>query len=219
MTNLWNKLKYLLEELFFPEADRCPICGKEGGFCETCRDALREQRAGGDSAFYYGSIVKDMIHRLKFGDQPYLAKIMAELMDEELELSGELITCVPLHKKRRRQRGYNQSEDIAREISHITGIPFRNLLRRIRNTSPQSLLKKRTDRLNNIRDAFVPLDRDVSGKHILLVDDVITTGATIGECRRILLEAGAASVRRISFARGNDHGNSEDSAQESVGEE
>lgn len=213
------KIREKLAELFFPEADRCPVCGREGGFCEACRAALAELRADAGSAFYYDGIVRDMVHRLKFADQPYLARTMGMLMANLADVQGDLLTCVPLHAGRKRQRGYNQSEEIAREISRRTSIPYGHTLRRLRNTPPQSLMKDRTARSENIKNAFAVLPRaKIHGRKILLVDDVITTGATVEECRKVLLNAGAAEVNVISFARRKDHGYSKDTAQASVGE-
>ena len=220
MKTLWIKLKGILREVFFPQADRCPLCGKEGGFCEDCRGQLRELLAGGDAAFYYGGIVREMIHRLKFRDQPHLAEVMGALMAEILPKDADLVTSVPLHRRRILQRGYNQSRDMAREYARILGLTYADTLLRVRNTPPQSLIKHRSQRQENIRGAFraksaLPL----SGQRILLVDDVVTTGATIEECRRELLKAGAAEVTKISFAKGKDNGNSKDLAQEGIGEQ
>lgn len=200
MKIFWNKLA----DLFFPDADRCPFCNREGGFCETCRTELKKQRIEDDIAvFQYDGIVRDLIHRLKFGGQAYLASPMADLMEEALNLRGDIITCVPLHPIRRRERGYNQSELIAKRLSELTSIPYSPLLIKIRNTPPQSTLKSHAERLDNIHGAFqLKDDPDLSGKHILLADDVFTTGATAEECTALLKSAGAASVRVITFSKG-----------------
>ncbi|MBR4079181.1 MAG: ComF family protein, partial [Christensenellaceae bacterium] len=125
------------------------------------------------------------------------------LMEEALNLRGDIITCVPLHPIRRRERGYNQSELIAKRLSELTSIPYSPLLIKIRNTPPQSTLKSHAERLDNIHGAFqLKDDPDLSGKHILLADDVFTTGATAEECTALLKSAGAASVRVITFSKG-----------------
>lgn len=196
----WNKLT----ELFFPDADRCPFCDREGGLCEDCRAALKQQRiTDGIGVFRYDGIVRELIRRLKFSGHAHLALPMADLMEEALEICGDIITCVPLHPKRRRQRGYNQSELIAKRLSELTGIPYVPLLVKARNTPPQSLMKSRDERIENIRDAFqLKEGPDLSGKHIILTDDVFTTGATARECIALLETAGAASVRIITFSKG-----------------
>lgn len=215
--SIWKRFGEILEELFFPDAGRCPVCGREGGFCENCRTQLSALYAGGAAVFYYDGIVKDLIHRLKFGDQPWLAKFMAEQMIDAIPIEEEVIvTAVPLHKKRRRQRGYNQSEEIAREFARRKNLSYAELLRRVRDTRPQSLIREKTERLSNVRDAFIPIKNDLTGKHILLIDDVVTTGATIEECRQALFRADAASVTCISFARGKNHGNSKNTAEKST---
>jgi len=200
MTAFWNKLA----ELFFPDADCCPFCNSEGGFCENCRTKLKNLRIDDSiSAFHYSGIVRDIVRRLKFGGCAYLALPMADLMEEALEIRGDIITCVPLHPRRRRARGYNQSELIAKRLSELTEIPYAPLLIKARNTPPQSLMKSREERQNNIRGAFrLKGNPDLRGKHILLADDVYTTGATAEECSALLIKAGAAAVRIITFAKG-----------------
>ncbi len=202
MKTFWNKLA----ELFFPDADRCPFCDSEGGFCENCRAELKNQRICSDiAAFRYEGIARDLIRRLKFSGHAHLASPMADLMEEALDLRGDIITCVPLHPKRRRQRGYNQSELIAKRLSELTDIPYVPLIIKIRNTPPQSMMKSRAARIENIRDAFrLKGTPDLIGKHILLADDVFTTGATAKECITLLMTAGAASVRIITFSKGEN---------------
>lgn len=110
------------------------------------------------------------------------------------------VVPVPLHPARLRQRGYNQALELARPLARTLGLPLRHqLLRRIRKTPPQTTLTRRA-RLRGIRGAFAA-DSDVSGLSILLVDDVITTGATVAEAGRTLLRAGAASVAVLAVAR------------------
>ena len=196
----WNKLA----DIFFPEADRCPFCNAEGGFCEKCREALQNQRIEDHAAvFRYDGIVRDLIRRLKFSGQAHLASPMADLIEEAVDLLGDIITCVPLHPRRKRMRGYNQSALIAKRLSELTGIPYAPLIVKTRNTPPQSLMKSRAERLANIRGAFrIKGTPDLTGKHILLTDDVFTTGATAEECITLLKQAGAESVRVITFAKG-----------------
>jgi ComF family protein len=113
-----------------------------------------------------------------------------------------LIVPVPLHPRRLRQRGFNQSVILAREIARRHGIAMEfRALRRIVDTESQAGLKKE-ERRSNIRKAFGMSDPDrVSGKQVLLVDDVYTTGSTLGECARTLLKGGAESVGALTLAR------------------
>lgn len=122
--------------------------------------------------------------------------------DEDLWREVDLIISVPLHKDRQRERGFNQAERIGREIARQAGIPFgRGVLVKIRSTPPQTSLEYGA-RVENVRGAYA-LGRKVSveGKTLLLVDDVFTTGSTLGECARVLRRAGAADVRAITVAQ------------------
>jgi ComF family protein len=103
---------------------------------------------------------------------------------------------------RKRVRGYNQSELLAREVSRSTGIAVESKsLVRARATPPQARQVGYHARLANIEDAFAPGTRKVQGSNVLLVDDVMTTGATLGACARVLLDAGAGQVFALTYAR------------------
>ncbi|MGI5848489.1 MAG: ComF family protein [Christensenellales bacterium] len=110
----------------------------------------------------------------------------------------DYICYVPLHKKRRAIRGFDQAEELAKRISELTGIRFISALKRIRNTKTQTKLSDK-ERRENIHGAFEKA-KDVCG-NVLLVDDVLTTGATAAECAAVLLKAGAKSVYVATFAR------------------
>lgn len=114
-----------------------------------------------------------------------------------------MIVSVPLHPKREQSRGYNQSYLIARELGRELGIKNEpRLLARVKNTHSQSLLK-RDERLENIKDAFRITDTSrVEGKAIFLVDDILTTGATLNECSRVLKGAGAKKIVAAVIASG-----------------
>ena len=122
--------------------------------------------------------------------------------DEDLWRGVDLIVSVPLHKDRQRERGFNQAEQVGREIARRAGIPFaRDVLVKVRPAPPQTSLAHEA-RAENVRGAFA-LGRKISveGKILLLVDDVFTTGSTLGECARVLKRAGAADVRAITVAQ------------------
>ncbi|MBI4161163.1 MAG: ComF family protein [Acidobacteria bacterium] len=126
------------------------------------------------------------------------------VMAREAFAPGEwdAVAPVPLHRSRRRLRGYNPAERLARPLARRLGLPLlRRALRRTRPTPPQTGLPRR-ERLRNVRGAFrAPRPGRVQGRRILLVDDILTTGATAAECSRELLRAGAASVDLITAAR------------------
>lgn len=116
-----------------------------------------------------------------------------------------MISWIPLSKKRLRQRGYDQARLIAEEISSKTGLPCRQLLQKVKNNGAQSLTRDAKQRRENVAGVYALCGQtDVSGLRILLVDDVVTTGATMSEAARILRKAGAKAVYGAALARHED---------------
>ena len=122
--------------------------------------------------------------------------------EEDLWWQVEGIVSVPLHPKRQKERGFNQAQDIARELARLKGIEvIENHLRKRKNVLPQTSLS-RADRQKNVRGAFEVIKPEgIEGKVLLLVDDVYTTGATIKECSSVLLKAGAKEVKALTVAQ------------------
>ncbi len=161
------------------------------------------------SARRLAGLTRDLVHRFKYGDEHYLRRPLghwlAEALACDLRLSGgppvSALVPVPLHPRRRRERGFDQAEALCRVVAKRTRLPVWNALRRVRYTETQTRLA-RSERLENLRGAFAPgKRRPVGGAHLILVDDVFTTGATVDECARVLRRAGAASVRVLTVAR------------------
>lgn len=148
------------------------------------------------------------IHQIKYHGMKQLGARFGEQIGLFLTTCGftfkdwDILMPIPLHRVRQRERGYNQSEWIAKGISRIGKISFRNdWVIRKRATKTQTALSKR-ERLDNVKDAFALRKRiPVKGKSILLVDDVVTTGATMNACAKVLKENGADSVVGIALAR------------------
>lgn len=159
------------------------------------------------AALAYDDVSRPLATRLKYGDQPQLALLLARWMRQSghAALDGaEMIIPVPLHWRRMVARRYNQSLMLARELGRLSGVPVEaRLLRRVRPTTPQVGLS-RTQRCKNVAAAFAvpesfrPLLKE---KRVVLVDDVITSGATIEACTKALKKAGAAEVRVLTLAR------------------
>ena len=119
---------------------------------------------------------------------------------------------VPLHPRRERSRGFNQSELIAQHLSKLSGVPVDTIaLRRTRNTPPQVSMETPGDRHSNIADAF-ECPSDIEGRRYMLIDDVVTTGSTMSACADALKDAGAANVWGLAFARQGVFGEDEDVA-------
>jgi ComF family protein len=206
-----------LLDLFYPP--RCGGCNEAGAgwWCPRC-DAQVYRFAGSHalhnialpngatlvviSAGLFASPLREGIHRFKYEGQPQLAEAFGTLMCEAWRanaLTADAIVPVPLHPSRRRERGFNQSELLAGVISRHTHVPMMHGLRRKRRTEQQAHLGAAA-RVANVKDAFVA-DGGAAAKHIVLVDDVLTTGATLAECAMALSQAGAASVLSITLAR------------------
>ena len=202
------------------EPPRCDVCwmpvlsgvegpvlsGVEGqkivDVCARCRHSLPAFQAA-RAAFVYEGAARQAVHALKYGGVSALVGEMARSMAELLlqwHPPVSAIVPVPLAGGRRRLRGYNQSELLAREISRRTGLPLagRALIRR-RSTPPQTRQPDEETRRRNVADAF-QRGRPVAAG-VLLVDDVMTTGATLDACARVLRDSGAAPVVVLTFAR------------------
>jgi len=153
------------------------------------------------SAALYEGTAETLVKRLKFGGDAEAARVMAQDMAGLAGKCGaDVLTSVPLHHTRQRERGFNQSELIAEDISRIAGIPAAGLLVRNRATKQQSRLPH-YKRRENVAGAFSPaVGASAAGKRILLIDDVITTGHTMKECMATLFAMGARSVCGLAFA-------------------
>jgi ComF family protein len=154
--------------------------------------------------FHYRPPIDYLVKRLKFSDELAIGRLFACLLAEQLAARQtrmpELLLPVPLHRTRRRERGFNQATELARHLGRELGIPVnQRLCRRHRHTQPQSLLPIAARR-KNLRRAF-----SISGKlpatHVAIVDDVMTTGHTAGELARVLKQAGADIVEVWVIAR------------------
>jgi len=154
--------------------------------------------------YAYQGVLKDAISQFKYHGKVRLAKPLAQLMASAWDLPQDIdgIIAVPLHPTRLREREYNQSLLLAERLSQHLEIPVMwNVLVRTQHTVPQTTLK-RSARLKNLRKSFAVTHPDVvSGKKILLVDDVFTTGTTINECAKTLRKAGAKAVYVETLAR------------------
>lgn len=156
--------------------------------------------------FRNDGITHKLIHSFKYGGSFRNAEFSGKLLGKSLIskhpfTDTDIIVPVPLHRLKKYERGYNQSDYIAKGITQVTGIPGkRNLLKRIRNTKTQTRLNK-DERINNVKDAFKAFRQsEVSDKTILLVDDVMTTGSTLAEAARTLKAAGCKKVYAATVA-------------------
>lgn len=217
-----------ISSLFYPK--ECPVCQKilvagEKIFCSEC--LLRfpwadpDLQSMGDffkslpystrpeklySLFNYtaGEETKNLLFSIKYHNRPKLAYNIGRMLGEHLinHLEADIIIPVPLHPKRETERGYNQSTQIAKGVSHITGIPYcENILERILNTKTQTE-QNREQRIASMNGAFTLKNSSaIENKRIILIDDVITTGATIGACLQAICETNVKNITLACVAR------------------
>jgi len=185
----------------------CPKCGLPQSSDTLCASCLGWQAEidGIRAPFRFDGVMRQAVHELKYRNLRALAGLLAQLLDDYLvdnPLPGEVLVPVPLHPKRLRERGYNQSYLLAKELGKLTGLPVvADSLVRERHTSPQARTLTVGERRGNVADAFACRDRRLEGKPVILIDDVSTSGATLDACALALKEAGAASVWGLVLAR------------------
>lgn len=157
--------------------------------------------------FFYeaGSEASRIIHALKYFHHPEIGQVMGRMAAEEMMpyrfFDGiDLIVPVPLARKRQRQRGYNQSEEIAKGVSAVTGIGIDTGIVRRRHFEDSQTHKTQAQRLDNVENAFEAVDTTrAAGRHLLLIDDIVTTGATIWACSRPICEAASCRISVLSL--------------------
>lgn len=207
-------LRVLLDRVLrFLFPDRCVACGRSGDLlCPPCRGRLRpypgqprhmpETLTSVQVGYIFDGALRRAIHQLKYRGVRRMARPLAESLASQLgdnlpEAQG--VVAVPLHPSRLRQRGYNQAEELARELALLWGLPLLAGLERVRATGQQAHLKSQ-ERATNVRDAFAWL-ADPPPRSVILVDDVLTTGATMGACAETLILAGVDLVYGVALAR------------------
>jgi competence protein ComFC len=186
----------------------CPKCGhpqREPSLCAVCRSITFDfNRAR--AVYHYEGAIRAAVHKFKYRNLTALAEPLSGLLLEYLPGSSfqpDAVAAVPLHRKRQQERGYNQSELLARRVAACSNLPYLDgVVVRSRFTHPQVGLGAE-ERHANVSAAFDPGKNHVPGGRVLLIDDVYTTGATLSDCARALKAAGAKSVYCLALARGN----------------
>ena len=200
-------------------APLCDLCGApfdplafSAPACAACRARAPHFRAA-RSVWHFDTPLRHAIHRFKYGQKSALASRLAPHLSQKMkddpalrDFAPRFIVPVPLHRARLRQRGFNQSLLLAQELGRLLGVETRELLSRTRDTPPQVDLG-RDERAKNMRDAFTieakscKAKADWQGARILLIDDVFTTGATLGEAAKTLKRAGAGEICALTLGR------------------
>ena len=197
-------LKQLLkaERSFEPLCPRCLSVLSVGKPCPICKRDPEHLISRTFAPYRYRSAVRGLILRLKFsGDTQAAALLAPPMADAAEEAEADILVPVPLGKQRERERGYNQAYLLAMLVGKLQGLPAEECLIRTRNTRRQSGLHTIRERRQNLNGAFaLKPGADIQGKHVLLVDDVRTSGATALACARVLRESGAADVQLLCAA-------------------
>jgi ComF family protein len=185
----------------------CPKCGLPQPHARLCPGCTGWQAEidGIRSPFRFEGVIRQAVHELKYRNLRAVAGLFGRLLNDYLSanpLPAEVIVAVPLHPKRLRERGYNQSLLLARELAKLSRLPLvEDCLIRERHSPPQARTASVKERRKNVAHAFACRDRRLKGKAVLLIDDVSTSGATLDGCARALKKAGAASVWGLVLAR------------------
>jgi ComF family protein len=186
----------------------CPRCGypTPDDYCSNCGEfdyVFGQAKA----VFAFDGVAKTLVHALKYEGYSAIATWFArqmhrQIIQEQLFAGTDCLVAIPLHRVRRRERGFNQSELIARALAKLLDKPYaHDLLRRRLHTASQTLLDRKA-RLQNLHQAFLAGKESPHGLSILLIDDVFTTGTTVNEAAKTLLTAGAAEVNVMTVCHG-----------------
>ena len=211
------KILSILINLLFPK--QCLICGKIGKYiCNDCEEKIKKyeidkyeiNKQNNNKKLFiykYEDEIRKLIIDYKFNDKAYLYKLFLNEIIKNKNIcnfikSYDIIIPVPVHWKRKLERGYNQTELIIKEISKLLKVDFsKNTLIKEKNIKPLSKMGAK-DRKKNIKGVFsIKNNQRIFNKKVLLFDDIYTTGSTFKECEKILKEAGAKEVGMLSLAR------------------
>ena len=202
----------------------CGVCGRidKNSLCKKCEIQLRKQAVFGTDdykedynkyfdehlyAFMYSGVVRSIILNYKFNDDSYLYKTFTNFLLKNKNIvenikSYDIIVPVPLSKKREKERGYNQSLLIAKEISSSINIDIdKTCLKKTKNIVAQSTLNKEKRLKNTIGVYTIKYSKNIQNKKVLIVDDIYTTGSTVNECSKILKQAGAKNIGILTIAK------------------
>lgn len=191
----------------------CPHCGTRVSGGELLPLCARETGLARFLCAYEfkNPVVRSIIHAYKFRHGKILHSTISSLLVDWLKAQAALadiapaeliVTSVPLSLKRKRKRGFNQSELIARDIARALGLTYASALARVKDTKPQTEMANNAERAANIRGVFASSpETDIHKMRVVLVDDVYTTGSTLKECAAVLKAAGAKEIIGVTFAK------------------
>ena len=215
MGKAFNRIiKSILEgliEVIYPRENYCIICKEDNcfGICEHCRKSIKTIADSYQDEIisygYYGGVLKDLILKFKYKSNFTAGDILAEFLEEyiirNLKYQEYVITYIPLSKKSKKIRGFNQCEYIAKKIAKDLSIEVLEILIKDKETKEQKRLKK-DERYENIKDAFkIKKGLEIRKYNIILVDDVTTTGATLKEAYKLLRKYQVKDIKLLTLAK------------------
>lgn len=214
---LWDEI----ERIVFPQC--CFICGKLVSeiWCEECKKKLQdkaifkiERKEKGEYyferhlyLFWYQNEIRKLLLDYKFNDKSYLYQIFSEIMIKNEKICGifkkyDIMMPVPIHNKRKKQRGYNQSALIAKEIAkQIEELEYQEVVEKVKDTLPQSSLKKEQRRVNIQNVYKIKKKAKIEQKKVILLDDIYTTGSTVNAIAKVLKENGVKEILVLTIAK------------------
>ncbi|MBQ9795392.1 MAG: ComF family protein [Clostridia bacterium] len=187
----------------------CSRCGtqlneEEYGVCFRCK-TKNYNFVEAKAVFEYKDLPLQVVHNLKYNNKRYLIKYIVKYLVDfygRWNLFADYVTYVPMFSKKEKERGFNQAKLMAENFAIQTEIPFINCCEKIKDTRSQTNLNSK-ERMENIKDCFKfksEYKKDIKNKTVLIIDDIVTTGATTSELSKVLLSAGASSCYVLSFA-------------------
>ena len=211
---LYSMCDSCLSEISWANGKICAACGKplEDWYPDIyCSECINVDRVfdGGATCFQYRDLERKIIADFKYHGKSYMSRSLSEIMYDRLvaaDTDCQLLVPVPMYREKERSRGYNQAALLAEFTAERLGVPWFRALERVRSTVPMNKLSA-AERKKNLDDAFRVTDRGrewISGKHVMLVDDIYTTGTTAGKCAEVLKAAGADRVTVLSLAAGRN---------------
>lgn len=175
----------------------------EDSYCEMCAKYDFDFDKA-TSVYEYSGAVRDLIHKFKYDNEAWIADCASKELAKLYEETGwqcDIVTFVPMYEAKKRKRGYNQAEELAKRFCKITGTECASILKRTQNTIPQSYLDEE-ERMTNLKKMIVvhpACERFIKDKRVLVIDDIMTTGSSLNECAKALKNAGCSEVYGLSL--------------------
>lgn len=191
-------------EILYPKSNHCIICDDEAeGICIRCKSKITKCSKDEYSVGFYKGVLKELILKFKYKKDFNAGDVLVELLEEKLKLYDEecVLTFIPIGREALKKRGFNQCEYLAKEIGFRNKYEVIEVLKKIKDTKVQKTLDKE-ERAKNMKDAFSVINKElISGKKIIIIDDVVTTGATLAEAKKILETNGALQINTLTIAK------------------